>query len=118
MAKRALIRDSDAAFTPRKAHEEQLYTLRVIMNAKRIVSIHDVLYLQKIRAGSLTQSKKSLGYLKYRIRAYREADSYLKQQSFSGRCLYGGWSLSGMLAILKESRALLLPLCSGLLVPP
>lgn len=110
VAKRALIRDGGAAFTPRKAHEDHLYTLRVIMNAMRIVCVPDVLYRQKIRAGSLTQSKKDLGYLEDRISAYLEADRYLKRQSFGGRGLYGRWSLGGMLAILKENRALLLPL--------
>lgn len=109
VAQRALIQASGAAFTPRKAHEDHLYTLRVIMGARHIVAIPEVLYRQKIRAGSLTQSKKNIGYLVDRIDAYREADDFLRSCGFSGRGLYGRWSLGGMRAILKENRALLLP---------
>ncbi|NGZ88047.1 glycosyltransferase family 2 protein [Duganella aceris] len=107
VARRALIERSNAVFTPRKAHEDHLYTLRAIMGARLIVAVPDLLYRQKIRIGSLTQSKKNSAYLVDRITAYQEADAFLRECGFPQRAAYDRWSLRGMLSIIKENRALL-----------
>lgn len=106
VARRILIIDSGAAFTDRSAHEDHLFTLKIIMGARHIVAIPDVLYRQKVRPGSLTNSRKSARYVIERIAAYREADQFLSSVA-APRRLYGKWSFHSVMALLNDNRALL-----------
>lgn len=113
VARRSLILDSGAAFTDRVAHEDHLFTLKVIMGARLIVAIPDVLYRQKVRPGSLTNSRKNARYVIERITAYREADRFLRGKT-APRALYGRWSFHSVVYLLRDNRALLPQvLCSG-----
>lgn len=113
VARRALIIDSGAAFTERTAHEDHLFTLKVIMGARLIVTIPDMLYRQKIRAGSLTNSRKNARYVIERISAYHEAAHYLRGVPAAWG-LYRAWSFHSVMYLLRDNRGLLLHvMCSS-----
>ncbi|MET0319648.1 MAG: glycosyltransferase [Duganella sp.] len=107
VARRDLIARSGAAFTPRAAHEDHLFTLRVILGARQIVAVPDLLYIQQVRQGSLTNSRKTPGYIIDRINAYREADRFLRSQRASARAPYANWSLDAVLFLLRGNKQLL-----------
>lgn len=105
VARKTLIVDSGAVFTDRAAHEDHLFTLKVIMGARFIVAVPDVLYRQKVRPGSLTNSRKNSAYVIERIAAYREADQFLSRVA-APRKSYGEWSFHSVMHLLNENRAL------------
>lgn len=105
VARRMLIVESGAAFTDRTAHEDHLFTLKLIMSARSIVAIPEVLYRQKVRMGSLTNSTKNALYIIERIAAYQEADRFLRTVD-APRRLYGKWSFHAILSLMKDNRKL------------
>lgn len=105
--KRDLIARSGAAFTPRAAHEDHLFTLRVLLGARQIVAVPDLLYVQQVRQGSLTNSRKTAGYILDRISAYREADRFLRGAHAGARAAYADWSLDAVLFLLRGNKELL-----------
>ena len=98
--------DCSAAFTPRKAHEDHLFTLRVMLHARRAIGVPELMYTQQVRAGSLTNSKKDVRYVVERINAYREARDCLREHS-QDTAAYDWWSLRSILYILYTDRSLL-----------
>lgn len=106
VVRRTLIVESGAVFTDRLAHEDHLFTLKVIMGARSIIAIPNVLYRQKIRAGSLTNSRKSACYVIERIAAYQEADQFLSNVT-APRGLYRRWSFQSVMYLLSDNPHLL-----------
>lgn len=106
VARKSLIESSGAAFTPRKAHEDHLFTLRVMLNARRAIGAPELTYIQRVRLGSLTNSKKDLRYVIDRIEAYQEGRHCLlqnKRDSFA----YDWWSLRAIVDMLNANRSLI-----------
>jgi glycosyltransferase involved in cell wall biosynthesis len=105
--RRELIARSEASFTQRSAHEDHLFTLSLALNASLVVAIPDLLYSQKIRPGSLTNSKKSSSYVIDRIEAFNEANAYLKKKNYINRKAYVRWSFLSIFDILNCNRGLI-----------
>jgi len=101
--RRALARQTGAAFTHRSAHEDHLFTLKIILGAGLIVAAPELLYIQKTRQGSLTNSRKSVSYLTDRIEAYYEARRCLATAGFADHAAYDRWSFDSVLQILRGS---------------
>lgn len=108
--KRALAHSSGANFTNRKAHEDHLFTIKLLCYSKKIVTISKLLYIQNIRCGSLTNSKKDISYINERYCAYREAKDFM-QNNFSDACLkaYTEWSLLSFLVLCRSNIKLMIP---------
>lgn len=88
-------------FTHRSAHEDHLFTLGLIHNSKNIITIPDVLYIQKLASDSLTRSKKEPVYIMDRLHAYQEVKAkYYKQWRAEVNHLYSLWSLNSILSIV------------------
>lgn len=107
VVRRRLVTRTNASFTRRGAHEDHLFTLGAIVHATQIVAIPDLLYTQKVRQGSLTNSRKNAAYLMDRIDAYYEADALLRADAPRLRPSYDRWSFDSIMAIVNENRALL-----------
>ena len=107
VARRALIERSGASFTHRHAHEDHLFTLRALIGAVLVVAVPDTLYVQRVRPGSLTNSSKTSAYLLDRIRAFDEADAFLRAHRIGARALYQLWSFEAIYSMLKAHRSLL-----------
>ncbi len=105
--RRELAARSGASFTPRSAHEDHMFTLSLTLSASLVVAIPELLYTQKIRSGSLTNSKKSPSYIIDRIEAFNEANSYLKKKNYINRKAYVKWSFLSIFDILKSNRELI-----------
>ncbi|HBR1814332.1 TPA: glycosyltransferase family 2 protein [Klebsiella quasipneumoniae subsp. similipneumoniae] len=95
---------SQACFTQRNAHEDHLFTLRLVGGASTIRVIKDVLYYQKRTIGSLTNSAKDLKYISERFRSFEEAIFDMRNQ-FNSRSveLYKIWSLRSFLFLCFEN---------------
>ncbi|MBZ7702615.1 glycosyltransferase family 2 protein [Klebsiella oxytoca] len=102
--RRELAIHSQAIFTQRAAHEDHLFTLRLVGGAEKICVIKDVLYFQKRTVGSLTNSKKNLEYIAERFNAFEEAtlDMHGKFNSRSIQ-MYLEWSLYSFLFLCFEN---------------
>lgn len=102
--KRDLVFSSGASFTNRKAHEDHLFTIKLLCYAKKITAINQVLYIQIIRDGSLTNSKKDVSYINERYYAYKEVKEYMKKK-FSNECIkiYSEWSLLSLLSLYRQN---------------
>ncbi|MBB3694662.1 glycosyltransferase [Sphingomonas sp. BK580] len=107
VARRALIERSGAAFTDRSAHEDHLFTLTVILSARLIVAVPDLLYRQRVRDGSLTNSSKSASYVVDRITAADEAMVALRDRPAPLRRLYDDWSFYSVMWMLWDNRDLI-----------
>ncbi|MCU5774543.1 glycosyltransferase [Erwiniaceae bacterium BAC15a-03b] len=98
--RRQLAQDSYACFTPRKSHEDHLFTLRLIAHAAKIMVISKRLYFQYITAGSLTHSVKNGQYINDRLSAFQEARKYMLQKfSQQSVALYSEWSARALLGL-------------------
>ncbi|MBW6528258.1 glycosyltransferase [Sphingomonas sp. RHCKR7] len=106
VARRDLIERSGAAFTDRGAHEDHLFTLKVILAARLIVAVPDLLYRQRVRDGSLTNSRKSASYVIDRITAADEAMAALRDRPAALRRLYDDWSFYSVMWMLWDNRDL------------
>ena len=108
--KKDLAHSSGADFTNRKAHEDHLFTIKLLCYAKKIVTINKLLYTQNIRGGSLTNSRKDISYINERYFAYMEA-KYFMQARFSDACIkaYTEWSLSSLLILYRSNVGLVIP---------
>ena len=104
--RRTLIGRYHAAFTGRRAHEDHLFTLKVLYAATLIVAVPHVLYTQQMRSGSLTTTPPAVGYLVDRIQAGREASQFLTSVGASCCRLYDTWSFNSVIDILRNSRVL------------
>ncbi|MEK7978419.1 glycosyltransferase family A protein [Klebsiella michiganensis] len=102
--RRELAISSQAIFTQRIAHEDHLFTLRLVGGARRICVIKDVLYYQKRTTGSLTNSTKNLQYIVERFRAFEEASQDMRKK-FNSRSIqmYQTWSLHSFLFLCFEN---------------
>ncbi|MFG1172061.1 glycosyltransferase family 2 protein [Erwiniaceae bacterium CAU 1747] len=102
--RRELVNESNAYFTARKSHEDHLFTLRLIANAKSILIISRELYIQKITPGSLTNSEKDVSYIYERYSAFLESYNDMKSK-FDKKTisLYAQWSVISFLSLLSES---------------
>jgi hypothetical protein len=109
--KRSLASRSGAKFTFRKAHEDHLFTLKIILSALSIVAIPKVFYTQRTRQGSLTNSHKDISYLLDRITAANEAESFLAASRSSNIARYREWNFVGITTILRMNPNLLQALC-------
>ncbi len=74
-----LLINSNAKFTNRKAHEDHFFTLSLISHSKKILCNPNLLYIQNITPGSLTNSTKNKMYLLSRLEAFIESLSILKE---------------------------------------
>lgn len=102
--RRELAIHSQAIFTERSAHEDHLFTLRLVGAANRICVIKDVLYYQKRTVGSLTNSAKNLQYILERFRAFEEATFDMsKKFNTCSIQMYQVWSLHSFLFLCFEN---------------
>ncbi|MBW5980578.1 MULTISPECIES: glycosyltransferase family 2 protein [Klebsiella] len=102
--RRELAIHSQAIFTQRSAHEDHLFTLRLVGAANRICVIKDVLYYQKRTAGSLTNSSKNLQYILERFRAFEEATFDMRKKFDTCSIqMYQIWSLHSFLFLCLEN---------------
>lgn len=106
--KRSIAVLQHATFSARRAHEDHLFTAKVVLNAKKIVCLKDVLYLQILTLGSLTNSKKQLDYISERYLAFVETRHYLREKCKKETVLlYEIWSLRSMILLFLENKNLL-----------
>lgn len=107
--RRHLIEQSHACFTSRQAHEDHLFTLRLLVAASKIVALKDYLYTQKITSGSLTNSRKDQRYIAERFKAFEETREEIKQR-FSAKSvrLYDVWSIKAIIALCRQNIAITL----------
>ncbi|MBP2168208.1 glycosyltransferase involved in cell wall biosynthesis [Erwinia toletana] len=98
--RRRLAQESDACFTPRKSHEDHLFTLRLIAHAAKIIVISKRLYFQYITEGSLTNSVKDGQYIDDRLSAFQEARKDMVQKfSQQAVALYAEWSVRSLISL-------------------
>ncbi|HBV7137893.1 TPA: glycosyltransferase, partial [Klebsiella pneumoniae] len=107
--KRSIAVSQHITFSSRRAHEDHLFTAKIILNAKQIICLKDTLYFQILTLGSLTNSKKNLRYISERYLSFVQARELLK-----GRCKkktifhYEIWSLRSIISLFLENRSILL----------
>ncbi|EMM6760149.1 hypothetical protein B5M10_05295 [Pluralibacter gergoviae] len=107
--RRELATIGNANFTNRAAHEDHLFTLKILFSSKKIIYTDAVLYMQMITEGSLTNSNKNTSYINDRYSAYKEASSYLIPRCDASTCeKYNNWSVSSILRLYKENNFALL----------
>lgn len=107
VARRALVLQAESAFTARKAHEDHLFTLKIYLNAEVVLAIPQLLYTQRIRSGSLTNSAKDAAYILDRISASNEARDLLVEKKFRRVALYDAWTFQSVQILLRENKRLL-----------
>ncbi|HAT1569397.1 TPA: glycosyltransferase family 2 protein [Kluyvera cryocrescens] len=95
---------SNAIFTDRVAHEDHLFTIRLVSNSSKIDVLNDILYYQRRTKGSLTTSKKNLSYIKERFIAFEEVHCEMKG-IFSPESigLYDKWSVKSFLRLCLDN---------------
>ncbi|CAM7929831.1 glycosyltransferase family 2 protein [Klebsiella michiganensis] len=102
--RRELAANSNAYFTDRVAHEDHIFTLRLVGHSEKIQVLKDILYLQKRTAGSLTTSKKSRQYILERFRAFKESRDDMKRlYSKKSISLYEKWSIFSFIHLCSEN---------------
>ncbi|HBM3057153.1 glycosyltransferase family 2 protein [Klebsiella oxytoca] len=102
--RRELAVNSNAYFTDRVAHEDHIFTLRLVGHSEKIQVLKDILYLQKRTAGSLTTSKKSRQYILERFRAFEESRDDMKRlYSKKSISLYERWSIFSFIHLCFEN---------------
>lgn len=94
-----------AKFTDRLVHEDHLFSLNLILNSSRILAIKDVLYLQVLTQGSLTNSVKNWEYIEERYLAFNEARTYLLVTNNTRLIrLYNSWSINSIINLLRGNQ--------------
>lgn len=102
--RRRLAEQVGAVFTPRKAHEDHLFSLRLLGSASRISIIPDTLYIQNVTIGSLTNSRKSLDYVSQRYQAYLEACCDVTRLfNRAAFVQYRFWSVKSVIRLLVDN---------------
>ena len=92
--RKELVMISQACFTKRVAHEDHLFTMRLISASNNIICIPDVIYIQNVTNGSLTNSEKSSSYLFNRFDAFHEVNKDASYEyCLKIKILYYKWSL-------------------------
>jgi len=100
--KREILTSSQAKFTNRKAHEDHLFTLSILLNSKKIFCVKDVFYKQIITPGSLT-SRISFDYVLERYSAFKEARLFINNQvPRETKFLYDKWSYYSIFRLVKS----------------
>lgn len=100
-----LLMNSNASFTNRKAHEDHSFTLSLISHSNKIICNDNLLYIQNITPGSLTNSTKNKTYLLSRLEAFIESLSILTEGDFKlSKKNYIVWSLDAFLKLCKENK--------------
>ncbi len=98
--RREIVKQSKAFFTMRKAHEDHLFTLRILAYAKRICILQKTLYIQKITIGSLTTSRKDREYIYERYKAFNESSADMRNFfSAATISLYDEWSIRSIISL-------------------
>jgi len=101
--RREMAISSNAYFTARKSHEDHLFTLRLIAEAKSIIILSKQLYTQKITEGSLTNSEKNAEYIYDRYSAFLESYNDMKGKfDYETIALYAHWSIAAFLNLLSK----------------
>lgn len=104
---RNLANSSGASFINRPVHEDHMFTLTLLSNAKHITFLSDVMYYYVEELGSLTRSEKKITYLEQRYEAYLETKDLVKtsfgENNFG---LYRDWSISALLALVRDNKGL------------
>lgn len=102
--RRELVIVSNACFTDRVAHEDHIFTLRLVGHSKKIEVLSDTLYFQKRTPGSLTTSKKDRSYILERFRAFEESRDDMKGvYSEMSIFLYEKWSIHSFIYLCFEN---------------
>ncbi|EQB3642520.1 glycosyltransferase family 2 protein [Raoultella ornithinolytica] len=100
--------DSCAYFTNRTAHEDLLFTLRMLGHAKTIYALDDLLYYQYESIGSLTRSAKTSDYIFERINAYEESVNDISDL-FATSVIrkYKQWSIDSIKSLIVNNKKLI-----------
>ena len=107
--RRDLVNISGAKFTDRIAHEDHLFTLKILFSSKKIVYKNIELYKQVVTRGSLTNSPKNFEYINERYMAYKEASNYLVSRTSPYiRREYASWSVLAILNLYKDNKNIIL----------
>lgn len=102
--RRNLAITANAHFTNRIAHEDHVFSLRLVGNSKKIIVISDVLYMQKRTEGSLTTSKKDNSYVLERFIAFEESrDDMRNIYSSKSIALYEQWSIFSFIHLCLDN---------------
>lgn len=102
--RRELVIITNACFTDRVAHEDHIFTLRLVGHSKKIQVLSDTLYFQKRTPGSLTTSKKDRSYILERFRAFEESRDDMKSvYSDKSIFLYEIWSIHSFIYLCFEN---------------
>ncbi|HDU4298233.1 TPA: glycosyltransferase family 2 protein [Klebsiella variicola subsp. variicola] len=102
--RRELASASNAYFTDRVAHEDHIFTLRLVGHSQKIQVLKDILYLQKRTIGSLTTSKKNSTYILERFQAFEESrDDMIGLYSNESIYLYEKWSIFSFVHLCFEN---------------
>lgn len=102
--RRELIQKSNAYFTNRIAHEDHIFSLRLLAHSKKIQTLRKTLYLQRRTIGSLTTSNKNRSYILERFRAFEESLSDMpKFYNKNVINLYQQWSISAFIKLYREN---------------
>ena len=107
--KRSIAVLQHATFSARRAHEDHLFTAKVVLSANKIICLKDALYFQVLTIGSLTNSKKNLDYISERYLAFVETRYYLREKCKKETVLlYETWTLRSIISLFLENKNLLL----------
>lgn len=97
--------DAKSYFTNRQVHEDHLFTMRLLLNSKKIKAIDKSVYYQKLTKGSLTNSKKNTFYLTQRYVAYKECCQEMEGKvSFDTLLAYKKWSLKSFIYLCLTNK--------------
>lgn len=108
--RRELYIRSNAYFTNRVAHEDHIFSLRLVGNSESISIINQVLYFQKRTVGSLTNSKKDRSYILERFKAFEESRDDMKLFfSLNTISSYEKWSLISCVHLFSENISVVWP---------
>lgn len=103
--KRKVCEISGADFTLRNAHEDHLFSLKLLLNSNSVCVIPDILYYQVVTVGSLTNSKKNFNYIYSRFQASKECISFLESINTGAEIIYQykRWTLRSIFILLRKN---------------
>ena len=80
----SLVRENSITFYEGIVHEDEIYTLQVIMASKRCMTVSDQLYFRRIRDNSIMTSEASIGRLLGYLVCYAESLNIVDSLNLSG----------------------------------
>lgn len=108
--RRELAGKYNAVFTERVAHEDHIFSIRLVGHSKKINAVSEVLYFQRRMTGSLTTSEKQPSYIFERFRAFEEARDDMRNHFSSDAIkLYEKWSIHSILFLCVENLKIIFP---------